>query len=308
MHNLPALGDLRLFCIVLRRGGLAAAAAEVGASPSFVSKRMSLLEAALGTKLLHRTTRRVAATDDGLTVLRWAQRILGDVDDMAQELSIAGGSPRGTLRVSTSPGFGRRQVAAALSAFARLHPAVTVQLELHDQPVDLIAAGLDIEIRLGGEPEPHLYARRLADNRRVLCASPSYLARHGRPADPADLAEHRCLVNREPKQAFGLWRLDGPAGVVTVRPRDALTANDGAVIHRWALDGHGIMLRSLWDVGEALADGRLQQVLPDYGQKADIWALYPTRLARSPKVQLFLDLLIERLDGMRCQAGAASGA
>lgn len=297
MHNLPALGDLRLFCVVLQRGSLAAAAAELGASPSFVSKRLSLLEVALGTKLLHRTTRRLAATEDGLTVLRWAQRILGSVDDMAQELSVAGGAPRGSLRVGASPGFGRRHVAPALSEFARRYPAVDVRLDLLGRPVDLVAEGIDVEIRIGGEHEPHLYARLLAQNRRVLCAAPSYLAVHGRPDAPVDLAGHRCLVTRELDQVLGVWSLEGPDGVETVRPRGSLTANDGEIIHRWALDGHGIMLRSLWDVGESLADGRLLQVLPDYGQAADIWAVYPTRLSRSPKMQLFLDLLALRLNG-----------
>ncbi len=297
MHDLPALGDLRLFCVVLRCGSLAAAAAEIGASPSFVSKRLSLLETALGSKLLHRTTRRLAATDDGLTVLRWAQRILGSVDDMAQELSVAGGTPRGSLRVSASPGFGRRHVAAALSEFARRYPAVEVRLDLLDRPVDLVAEGIDVEIRIGGEHEPHLYARLLAGNRRVLCAAPCYLAEHGRPGSPAELAAHRCLVTREPNQVLGVWLLDGPDGVETVRPRGSLTANDGEIIHRWALGGHGIMLRSLWDVAESLAAGRLEQVLPGYGQAADIWAVYPTRLSRSPKVQLFLDMLALRLSG-----------
>lgn len=297
MHNLPALTDLRLFCVVLQRGSLAAAAAEIGASPSFVSKRLSLLESALGTRLLHRTTRRLAATDDGLTVLRWAERILGGVDDMAQELSVAGGAPQGSLRVSASPGFGRRHVAAALSEFALRYPAVEARLDLLDRPVDLVAEGIDVEIRIGGEHEPHLFARFLAANRRVLCAAPGYLAQHGRPGSPAELAEHRCLVTREPNQVLGVWPLEGPDGVATVRPRGSLTANDGEIIHQWALDGHGIMLRSLWDVGEPLAAGRLEQVLPAYGQAADIWALYPTRLSRSPKVQLFLDMLARRLNG-----------
>ena len=304
MHNPPALSDLRLVCEVKRQGSLAAAATALGASPSFVSKRLSLLEALLGTRLLHRTTRRIAFTDDGLTVHRWAQRILADLDDMAQELSIAGGVPSGSLRVSTSPGFGRKHVAPALSAFAASYPEVEVRLEIQDRPVDPVAEGIDVDIRVGGLREPHLYAQHLAANRRVLCAAPSYLARHGRPRTLADLASHRCLVIRERDQAFGVWRLTGPGGPETVKVPSSLSANDGQIIHRWALDGHGLMLRSLWDVGEALAAGQLVRVLEEYGQEADVWAVYPTRLSRSPKVRVLVRFLAERLAG----PGAAAPA
>ena len=294
MHNLPALPDLRLLCLILRRGSLAAAAAELGASPSFVSKRVAALESVLGAKLLHRTTRRITPTDEGEAVHRWAQRILADVDDMGQEIA-ASGQPRGTLRVSASPGFGRRHVAPALSEFAGRYLEIEVHLEILDRPVDPVGEGYDVDIRVGGLRNPHLHARRLADNRRVLCAAPGYLAGRGPPASPADLSGHRCLVIRERDQAFALWRLDGPDGAVTVRIPGALSANDGDVIARWCLLGHGIMLRSQWDVAEALAAGRLVRVLEAYSQEAQVWAVFPTRLSRSPKVRLFLSMLAERL-------------
>jgi LysR family transcriptional activator of dmlA len=199
------------------------------------------------------------------------------------------------LRVSTSPGFGRNHVAPALSAFAVRYPAVEIRLEVLDRPVDPVVEDLDVDIRIGGLREPHLYAQRLAHNQRVLCAAPSYLARHGRPGTLADLAQHRCLVIRERDQAFGVWRLEGPAGVATVKVRSSLTANDGAIIHRWALEGHGIMLRSRWDVAGSLAAGQLVQVLEAYRQEADVWAVYPTRLSRSPKVRIFVRFLADRL-------------
>lgn len=297
MHNLPALSDLRLICEVKRQGSLAATAAALGASPSFVSKRLSLLETALGTRLLHRTTRRIMFTDDGETVHRWAQRILADLDDMAQELSDAGGTPSGSLRVSASPGFGRKHVAPALSAFASQYPGVDVRLEILDRPLDPVAEGIDVDIRVGGLREPHLYAQRLASNQRVLCAAPDYLERHGRPGTLADLAQHRCLIIRERDQTFGVWQLQGPTGIETVRVGSSLSANDGQIIHRWALDGHGIMLRSLWDVAEGLASGQLVRVLEEYGQEADVWAVYPTRLSRSPKVRVLVRFLTDRLVG-----------
>ena len=164
---------------------------------------------------------------------------------MTQELSIAGGIPRGMLRVSTSPGFGCKHVAPALSEFAIRYPDVEIRLEVLDRPVDLVAEGIGADVRVGGLRERHLYAQRLASNQRVLCAAPSYLARHGWPGTLSELVQHRCLVIRERDQAFGVWQLRGPAGMETVKVGSSLSANDGQIINRWALDGHGIMLRSL---------------------------------------------------------------
>jgi hypothetical protein len=158
-----------------------------------------------------------------------------------------------------------------------------------------VAEGIDVDIRIGGLREPHLYAQRLAENQRVLCAAPSYLTRHGRPDTLAELVQHRCLVIRERDQAFGVWHLHGPAGMETVKVRSTLSANDGEIIHRWARDGYGIMLRSFWDVAEGLSTGQLVRVLEGYSQEADVWAVYPTRLSRSPKVRMLVCFLVDRL-------------
>ena len=298
MHNLPDLSDLRLFTVVVHATSLARAAAELGLSPSTVSKRLTILEERLGVRVLHRTTRQIALTEDGETVYRWAQRLLSASDDMAQELSVAGGSPTGVLRVSTSSGFGRNHVALVLSDFAAHYPEVEVRLDALDRPVDVLAEGIDIDVRVGGTREPHLFARRIVENRRVLCAAPAYLARYGRPTTVADLTNHRCLVIRERDQPHGLWHLQGPKGVETARVRGPLSTNLGEIAHRWALEGHGIVLRSFWDVAAGLREGKLERVLPDYSQEADVWGVYPTRLARSPKVRLFVGLLIEHFEGL----------
>ena len=175
------------------------------------------------------------------------------------------------------------------------YPEVEIRLEALDRPVDPAAEGTDVDIRLGGRHEPHLYAERVAANRRLLCASPDYLERHGRPACVADLATHHCLVIRERDQPFGSWRLEGPAGVEVTRVRSSLSTNLGEIAHRWAVDGHGIVLRSFWDVAESLRSGRLEQVLPAYSQEADVWAVHPSRLSRSPKMKAFVHLLTEHL-------------
>lgn len=296
MNNQPLLEDLRLFCTVARKHSFAASALELGVSNAYVSKRIGLLEAALQAKLLHRTTRNVSLTEHGDIVYQWAQRIVEDVQQMSEALSTAKASPRGLLRVCTSSGFGRNRISPAISALALHYPSLEIRLELLDRPVDLIGEGFHLDIRIGEVHEPNLIARRIASNARVLCAAPSYLRRHGTPQALADLAKHRCIVIRERDQEFGRWKLQGPNGVQTVRVGGPLSANNGEVVHRWALDGHGIILRSLWDVGPSLANGSLVRVLPQYEQEAHAWAVYPSRLSDSAKLRVCVQFLEEWLN------------
>ncbi len=212
MNNMPILSDLRVFVLVARRAGFAAAAEELGVSPAFISKRIALLEKALDVSLLHRTTRRVAITEDGERIYEWAQRILNDVDQMMDELSEVRQAPQGMLRVVSSFGFGRRFVAPALSALAREYPQLELRLDVSDRLVDLVSEGFDLDIRIGDDIAPNLIARKLADNQRILCASPAYLQRHGVPKSVAELAGRTCLVIKERDHPFGLWRLQGPGG------------------------------------------------------------------------------------------------
>ena len=174
-----------------------------------MSKRIRLLEEELGVKLLHRTTRRVAVTEEGERVFHWAQRILDDMDQLMQEVAITRSEPRGLLRVSSSFGFGRHVIAPALSRLVERHPGLQVRLDVFDRLVDVAGEGFDLDVRVGDEIAPHLIARRLADNHRVLCAAPAYLARRGTPRTPAELSAHDCLAIKERDQAFGVWRLRG---------------------------------------------------------------------------------------------------
>lgn len=303
MNNLPLLEDLRLFCVVVRKRSFAACATELGVSPAYVSKRIAALEAALAARLLHRTTRRVTVTEQGETVHQWARRILDDVSEMTEAVSSARTALRGPLRLCTSSGFGRNYVAPAISELAKRHPDLEVQLEFLDRPVDLLGEGFDLDIRLGDVHDANLIARRIAANVSILCASPAYLARHAPPRTLAELAQHQCIAIRERDQAFGLWRLTGPKGVETVKVSGPLSVNNGEAAHRWALDGHGIVLRSQWDVQASLQSGALVRVLPQYHQDAHVWAVYPLRLSNSAKVRTVVELLEQRLAPL--QAGAA---
>jgi LysR family transcriptional activator of dmlA len=300
VNNSPLLlEDLRLFCVVVRKQSFVATAQELGVSNALVSKRIAVLEKTLQVRLLHRTTRKVSLTEHGDVVHQWALRILEDVDQLGEAISQKGSAPRGLLRLCTSSGFGRNRVAPAVSALALAYPDLEVQLELLDRPVDLIAEGFHLDIRVGQVQEPHLIARRIAPNTRVLCAAPSYLQRSGTPRCMADLLQHQCIVIRERDQDFGRWKLTGPDGSETVRVKGALSTNNGELVHQWAIDGHGIILRSIWDVGPSIADGRLVRVLPEYSQEADVWAIYPARLGTTANVRVCVQFLEEWLAGRR---------
>lgn len=292
----PLLDDLSLFCVVVRKGGFAASALELGVSNALVSKRIAVLEKTLQVRLLHRTTRKVSLTDHGTVVHQWAERILADVEQLGAAISDKASAPRGLLRICTSSGFGRNRLAGAISALARRYPALQVQLELLDRPVDLIAEGFHLDIRVGQAHEPHLIARRIAANARVLCASPVYLAEHGTPQHLADLARHQCIVIRERDQDGGRWKLQGDHGEETVRVAGALSTNNGELVHQWAIDGHGIILRSMWDVGASLADGKLVRVLPHYSQEADVRAIYPARLETMANVRVCVEFVQQWLE------------
>ncbi|HHI3089179.1 TPA: LysR substrate-binding domain-containing protein [Klebsiella pneumoniae] len=291
MNNLPLLNDLRVFMLVARRAGFAAAAEELGVSPAFVSKRVSLLEQTLNVMLLHRTTRRVTITEEGERIYEWAQRILQDVDEMMDELSDVRQVPQGTLRIISSFGFGRRVVAPALSALALQYPQLELRFDVQDRLVDLVNEGVDLDIRVGDDIAPNLIARQLAANHRVLCASPQFLARHASPKQLSDLAALPCLVIKERDHPFGVWQLHSKEGQHAIKVTGPLSSNHGEIVHQWCLDGQGIALRSWWDVRENIASGHLVQVLPDYWQPANVGAVYVSRLATSAKIRTTVEFL-----------------
>lgn len=291
MNNLPLLNDLRVFMLVARRAGFAAAAEELGVSPAYVSKRIALLEQALNVVLLHRTTRRVAITEEGERIYEWAQRILQDVDQMMDELSDVRQVPQGTLRIISSFGFGRRVVAPALSALAREYPQLELRFDVEDRLVDLVSEGVDLDIRVGDDIAPNLIARKLATNQRILCASPDFLARYPLPKQLSDLATLPCLVIKERDRPFGVWQLQGKEGERAIKVGGPLSSNHGEIVHQWCLDGQGIALRSRWDVSENIASGHLVHVLPDYYQPANVWAVYVSRLATSAKIRATVEFL-----------------
>ncbi|EJL98170.1 MULTISPECIES: LysR substrate-binding domain-containing protein [unclassified Pseudomonas] len=296
--SVPLPEDLRVLLTVIRKNGFAAAADELGLSPAYVSKRIQILETTLGTRLLHRTSRRVSLTEDGERVQRWALRILDDFQQLHDELSDAHDSPRGRLHLCSSFGFGRNHVAPAVSLLAERYPDLEIRLDLFDRVVDIINEGFDLEIRVGDDiPGQHI-GRCLVSNRRVLCAAPGYLQTRGTPQTLDELQQHDCLVIKERDNAFGIWHLDRDGGQESVRVSGPLSSNNGEIVLQWALDGRGVLLRSLWDVKPLLEQGRLVQVLDDYSQSANVWAVYPTRLAHSGKLRACVEFLQAHFKGL----------
>lgn len=286
------MSDMAVFVKVVGAGGLSAAARELGLSPAMVSKRLARLEARLGGRLLNRTTRRLRLTEEGARYYERAAQILAEVEEAEALVGAGRAAPRGTLRVSTPAAFGRRHVAPLIKAFAARYPDLRIYLDLDERIVDLVEEGFDVAIRIAELEDSALVARKLAPNRRVVCASPEYLRRHGTPAVPADLARHNCLIVTTRDSRHDVWPFAGPDGPQSVRVSGTLACNNGEVIRQWALDGLGLALKSTWDVGEDLSAGRLQAVLADYVPGGmSVYAVYPHRQYLPAKVKAFVEFL-----------------
>ncbi len=295
--------DLAFFALLARHPSLASAAPELGVTPPAVSRRLAGLEKRLGVRLFHRTTRRLSLTPEGERYLEEGGRILREIDTLERSLAASREQPRGLLRINATFGFGRRLLAPAISDFATQYPEVEVLLELTDRPLDLAAHAMDIGIRFGEPPDRRVLARKIVSNRRLLCAAPAYLTTHGEPATPRDLTDHRCIVIRENTSAFNNWQLSDGRQQTLVKVRGPLSTNHGEVAVDWAVAGHGILLRSEWDIATLLDSGQLRQVLPAWADaSADVHAIYPQRHHLSAKVRVFIDFLADRFAAYRANA------
>ncbi|WP_292937783.1 LysR substrate-binding domain-containing protein [Noviherbaspirillum sp.] len=307
MNNDLANEDLRVFVMVARKASFAGAAEELGMSPAYISKRIGILESVLGVRLFHRTTRRVVVSEDGERVYARAQTILENIDHLYDEVSATRRMPRGQLRICSSFGFGRNVVAPAIAQLIEVYPSLQVRFEVFDRLIDIASDGFDMDIRVGDDIAPHLIAKRLASNYRILCASPRYLARRGTPKTLHELSNHDCLVIKERDHPFGVWKLRSGADEQTVKVTGPLSSNHGEIVVRWAVEGAGIMLRSMWDAGRHIECGELVRILPEYQQEANIWAVYPQRLTGSAKIRVCVEFF-QKYFAERQQATSAAGA
>ncbi|WP_313460168.1 LysR family transcriptional regulator [Achromobacter sp.] len=285
--------ELQLVVELARAGGMSAAARELDVTPAAVSKRLAQIEARLGVRLFNRSTRRLSLTAEGEVYLESARRILGEIEDLDTLIASRQASPRGLLKVNAPLGFGRSYIAPAIAEFAAKYPDVSLQLQLTDSPADFVQDAFDVAVRFGDLPDTRLIARKIAPNRRLVCASPAYLKAHGTPAIPHDLTRHQCIVLRQNEATYGLWRFTKGRRSETVKVRGNLSSNDGEVTLTWGLAGLGILQRAEWDLARYLRSGRLVRVLEDYAlRQADIYAVFPERHHLSAKVRVFVDFLV----------------
>lgn len=289
------ISDIDFFVRLVKLGSLAALARELSVTPPAISLRLAQLEKRLGVRLLNRSTRRISVTDEGTLYLETGSRLLADLEELEQMVSNSRAVPKGLLRVNATLGFGRRHIAPAIIDFIRRYPAVEIQLELTDHPINLTDKAFDVGIWFGNIPDSRMVARKIADNHRVLCASPDYLKRAGTPTTPQDLQSHQCIVLRENNGAYNSWQLMRGSKRQTVKVHGPLSTNDGETALSWTLAGFGILMRSQWDVYPHLQSGKLKRVLQDWTlPEADIFAVYPYRANMSAKVNTFVNFLTDR--------------
>ena len=292
------IGDIALFLRVLDLGSISAAARTLDLSVAVASQRLKRLERELGVRLLHRTTRQLHPTPEGLLLAEQGRVLVEDLEALADGLRRTGSGVAGTLRVTLPSTFGRMYVSPLLPEFLALHPGVRVSVDLSDVKVDLVSAGMDLAIRIGTLDDSSLVARQLTINRRVLCASPDYLERRGVPRTPVDLAAHECLLLVGSQGRQDTWRLRDGDTEVSVRVGGRIESNQGELLRDAAVAGLGIALHSTWHVSDDLRAGRLRVVLPDHPlPESGIHAVMPQRRLVPPRVRAFVDFLADKLGG-----------
>ncbi|MDR3384158.1 LysR family transcriptional regulator [Cupriavidus basilensis] len=284
--------NIAVFVRAASLGNLSAAARDLGLSTSSASSRLAQLEQQLGTRLLHRTTRRISLTGEGERFLEHAAQLLDTAGQAAQSVGRGAQAPQGQLRVTVPASFGRQHVSPAIPAFLAAYPGLTLDLRLTDQVIGLVEAGVDVALRMGALPDSSLVARPLSPSHRAVCASPGYLAAHGTPRHPEELRNHNCIVLGDQSS----WQFDTALGKTAVAVTGNLRTDNGEVIRDAILAGMGLALKSTWDVGPYLRSGALVRVLPDYPvlPAVSIWAVYPSRHQVPAKTHAFIDFFAAR--------------
>ena len=290
---MDTLDAMRVFVAVVERNGFSAAAEALGVSTAGVTRQVAALEKRLSTRLLHRTTRRVSPTSAGAAYYAQCVRLLAEFDALEASVGAQALEPSGTLRINAPVSWGIARLGPLLAGYRQRYPQVELDLALSDRLVDMVEEGYDVALRITREPSPALIARRLGQARITLCAAPAYLAAHGTPATPQDLAAHDCL-GYSYWASGNQWPLHGPGGEVRVAVNSILQANNGDVLREAAIAGLGVILQPDFLLEQALADGRLVRVLPDWEvPPIGIFAVYTSRSHLAPKVRSFIDYLVD---------------
>jgi len=287
----------KVFERVAAQGSISAAARELGLSTSAASRHVRELEDALGVRLMDRTTRQLRLTEPGALFLQRATRILDDMSELYESIATLHGDVRGFIRIACSSLLGHTHVAGLIPRFLERYPHVTAEINLTARAVPLVEEGYDVAIRIGPQADSALQCLKLGDLTSIVCASPDYLARHGRPLRPEELSGHNCVLTNVARQ-LGVWRFEGPEGSVEVPVSGRLSTSNIEAIYQATLGGFGIANVPELILAPALADGRLERLLPDYrSELTPIYLLHPHRERVPAKVRALIDFLTEALSG-----------
>ncbi|WP_457965120.1 LysR family transcriptional regulator [Arthrobacter sp. D1-29] len=290
--DLSTVDDLEFFEEISRSKSLTEAARSWGKSLPSVSKRLTQLESRLGAQLVRRSTRKLTLTPEGEQYAAGALSILQQKMDLEEGISQKYGELRGRIAVHTTVGLGRIHIAPLLGEFVRDHPGVSVDLQLSALPLNIAGSSFDLGIRVGSLEDSQLKFTRLAESRRVVCASPQYLERMGAPTTTAELERHNCIILRQDNSDYALWRFGEQGRERNVRVNGNMVSDDGEVVAGWCLQGLGLMMRSTWHVNPMLRQGLLRQVLEDVPTPAaDIHAVYPDAVHTPRRVTAAIDYL-----------------
>ncbi|CAK6716757.1 conserved hypothetical protein [Vibrio harveyi] len=282
---------LKLFVRLASTHNISMAGQELGLSPAVASAHINKLEEGLGVRLVHRTTRKVSLTEEGQAFLPHAEEVLATVEAARGAVGVGHKAPTGTLRVTASASFGRLHLVPALKGFMAKYPELTIDFRFSDSIIDMVEGGFDVAVRLAELKDSSLVARKLAPDRRIVVASPEYLAQHGAPQSPEELVHHECVT------LAGLenWVFETPEGQYSMRASGSFRTDNGDAMRDACIDGLGVSINSIWSVYKQLQKGELVEILQDYPlvMNASIWAVYPSSRLIAPKVRAFIDYFAE---------------
>jgi DNA-binding transcriptional LysR family regulator len=290
------LPHLALLVRIAEKGGLAAAGRDFGLSPATVSERLVTLETHYGAKLLNRTTRSISLTDEGRVLVDGGKRLLAEAEELEALIRHGADKLSGPIRVSAPFDLGCNRIAPLLDQFLELHPNLQIDLCLTDGYIDLVGQGIDIGVRFGNLKDSQLHARKIGENRRIVCASPEYISRHGAPQHPNELQNHNCILMRFGESIDNEWSFRAGSKDFTVRVKGNRITNDGAQVRKWCAQGYGIVLKSVWDVEHQLANGELVQLLADFAPPpSSLQIVYANGQGMPRRIRMLIDHLVEEL-------------
>ena len=293
------VAELQLFVEIVKAGNLSATARALNSSPAAMSRGLSALESRLGVRLVTRTSRTFELTEEGCVFYERCERIVAEIAEAEAEASSQGKTLKGKLRIGAPTEIGRRLIAPLVATFVEKYPGIQAHLTLSDSGLDVIDDGLDVALRVGLPTDVSVIAKKILSTRRIVCASPSYLKRHGVPQRPEDLRQHDCIRLVRGRRVMDAWSFQEGGKQFEITVSGALTTTSGEVIHDWVRAGRGIALKAVWDVQPDLEDGTIVECLKDFWcDEIDLFAICASRQHLFPRIRVFLDFIAAELPEM----------